>query len=170
MSIPMCFVGSFLFAFSAFELALAHEWAGLVITVVSPDYSLPEWVRIRALLRHSRELAPVRAARAVETRPGGADDEAAGAAGRRRAAWARVRHDVFLILSNPSLLKRPSLLCTTGRTSGRVDEARSCRVSLVADVHALDSFLEIAVFSALGKVRPETDALPALVHRGVPRR
>ena len=65
----MCFVGSFLFAFSAFELALAHEWAGLVITVVSSHYSLPEWVRIRAILRHSRELAPVRAAHAVETRP-----------------------------------------------------------------------------------------------------
>jgi hypothetical protein len=49
------------------------------------------------------------AVQAVETqpRPDEADDEAVEAARRRKAAWTRVRHDVFPILSNPSVLKRP---------------------------------------------------------------
>ena len=106
MSIVLCLVGPFLLAFCAFEFALAHQWAGLVFAlVILSAYSLLEWVRIRAILR-----ALGRRRTAESSGPGqydGADDEAAEAARRRKAAWARVRHDVFPILSNPSVLKRP---------------------------------------------------------------
>jgi hypothetical protein len=106
-SIAFCLFGPVLFAFVALEFALAHEWTGLVIALVMfCVYSLLEWVRIRAILR---ELARRRAVGGSgnPATPGGADDQAAEAARRRKAAWARVRQDVFPILSNPSVLKRP---------------------------------------------------------------
>jgi len=40
------------------------------------------------------------------TSPDGAVD-ALEEACRQKAAWARVRHDVFPMLSNPAVLKRP---------------------------------------------------------------
>ena len=109
-SIAFCLFGPVLFAFVAFEFALAHDWTGLVIALVMFGvYSVLEWVRIRAILR---ELARRRAGGSSggSRRPGssgGTDGEAAEAARRRKAAWSRVRQDVFPIVSKPSVLKRP---------------------------------------------------------------
>ena len=51
-SIVLCPIGPFLLAFSAFEFALAHQWAGLVFALVMLCvYSLLEWFPIRAILR-----------------------------------------------------------------------------------------------------------------------
>ena len=109
-SIALCLVGPFLLAFSAFEFALAHEWTGLVIALVMfCVYSLLQWVRIRAILREleRRRAGGSSGGSGNPAAPGGTDDEAAEAARLRKAAWARVRRDVFPILSNPSVLKRP---------------------------------------------------------------
>jgi hypothetical protein len=109
-SIVLCLIGPFLFASAAFEFALADEWAGLVIAlVVLCAYSLLEWVRIRAVLRElaRRGAGESSAGSGNPAMPGGAEDEAEEAARRRKAAWVRVRHDVFPILGNPSVLKRP---------------------------------------------------------------
>jgi hypothetical protein len=106
-----CLIGPFLFASAASESALAHGWTVLVIAlVVLCAYSLLEWLRIRAILRElARRRAGGSSGRSGSPAwAGGADDEAEEAARRRKAAWARVRHDVFPILSNPSVLKRPS--------------------------------------------------------------
>jgi hypothetical protein len=107
-SIVFCLFGPFIFAFTAFECVLSDEWAGLVLAlVVLFAYSGLEWVRIRTILR---ELARRRTGGSTG-RSGNpatpADDDAEEAARRRKVAWARVRHDVFPILSNPSVLKRP---------------------------------------------------------------
>ena len=107
-SIVFCLLGPFIFAFTAFECVLSDEWAGLVLAlVVLFAYSGLEWVRIRTILR---ELARRRTGGSTgrsgnQATP--ADDDAEEAARRRKVAWARVRHDVFPILSNPSVLKRP---------------------------------------------------------------
>jgi len=106
-SIVLCLICPFLFACAAFESARAHDWGVLVIALVMLcAYSLLEWVRIRAILR---ALARRRIGNgsAGSGNPARADDEGAEAARRRKAAWARVRQDVFSILSNPSVLKRP---------------------------------------------------------------
>ena len=109
-SIVLSLVGPFLLAFSAFEFALAHQWAGLVFALVMLSaYILLVWIRIRAILR---ALARRRTGESNSPTDGadgadGADDEAAEATRRRKDSWARVRHDVFPILSNPSTLKRP---------------------------------------------------------------
>ena len=85
LSIVLCLVGPLLLAFAAFEFALAHQWAGLVFALVMLSaYSLLEWVRIRAILR---ALARRRTAESWGPgQPDGADDEAAEAARRRKAA------------------------------------------------------------------------------------
>ena len=69
-------------------------------------YSLLEWIRIRAILRALARRRTGNGSAGSGNRAT-ADDEAVEAARRQRAAWARVRHDVFPILSNPSILKRP---------------------------------------------------------------
>jgi hypothetical protein len=103
-SIVLCFIGPFVLASAAFEFARAHDWIGLAIALVMLSaYSLLEWIRIRAILR---ALARRRTGTGSGNRTM-ADDEAVEAARRQKAAWARVRHDVFPILSNPSVLKRP---------------------------------------------------------------
>lgn len=109
-SIVLSLVGPFLLAFSAFEFALAHQWAGLIFALVMLcAYSLLVWVRIRAILRAlaRRRTGESNSRNRGPRPPDGADDKAAEATRRRKDAWARVRHDVFPILSNPSTLKRP---------------------------------------------------------------
>ena len=109
-SIVLCLIGPFLFVCAAFESARAHDWTVLAIALVMLcAYSLLEWVRIRAILRAlaRRRTGKGSAGSGNSATHDEADDEAAEAARRRRAAWARVRHDVFPILSNPSVLKRP---------------------------------------------------------------
>jgi hypothetical protein len=107
-SIIFCLLGPFIFAFTAFECVLSHEWAALVLAlVVLFAYSGLGWVRIRTVLR---ELARRRTGGSTGLSGNlatSADDDAEEAARRRKVAWARVRHDVFPILSNPSVLKRP---------------------------------------------------------------
>jgi len=106
-SIVLCLIGPFLLACAAFEAATAHDWTVLAIALVMLcAYSLLEWVRIRAILR---ALARRRTGNgsAGSGNLATVDDEAVEAARRRRAAWTRVRHDVFPILSNSSVLKRP---------------------------------------------------------------
>jgi hypothetical protein len=106
-SMVLCLIGPFLFASAAFEFARAHQWAGLVIALVMLSvYSLLEWIRIRAILRALARRRTGNGSVGSGNRAT-ADDEAVEAARRQRAAWARVRHDVFPILSNPSVLKRP---------------------------------------------------------------
>jgi hypothetical protein len=106
-SIVLCLIGPFLFASAAFGFARAHEWTGLAIALVMLSaYSLLEWIRIRAILRALARRRTGNGSAGSGNRAT-ADDEAVAAARRQRAAWARVRHDVFPILSNPSVLKRP---------------------------------------------------------------
>jgi hypothetical protein len=107
-SIVFCLLGPSIFAFTAFECALSHEWAGLVVALVALfAYSGLGSIRIRTVLR---ELARRRTGGSTG-RSGNlatpADDDAEEVARRRKVAWARVRHDVFPNLSNPSVLKRP---------------------------------------------------------------
>jgi len=99
-SIVLCLIGPFLFASAAFEAARARDWTVLAIALVMLSaYSLLEWIRIRAILRAL--------ARRRFGNGSAGSGEAVEAARRQKAAWARVRHDVFPILSNPSVLKRP---------------------------------------------------------------
>ena len=109
-SIVLCLIGPFLFGCAAFKSARAHDWTVLAIALVMLcACSLLEWVRIRAILRAlaRRRTGNGSAGSGNLATPDEADNEAVEAARRRRAAWMRVRHDVFPILSNPSVLKRP---------------------------------------------------------------
>ncbi len=104
----MCLFGPLLLAFCAFEFALSHEWVGLAFAlVVLIVYSGLEGVRIHVILRElSRRRAGGSNGRSGHPATPD-DDKAEEEARRRKVAWARVRHDVFPILSNPSVLKRP---------------------------------------------------------------
>jgi hypothetical protein len=107
-SIVFCLIGPLIFAFTAFESVLSHEWTGLVLSLVALfAYGGLEWIRIRTVLRElsRRRTGGSSGGRGNLATP--ADYDAEEAARRRKVAWARVRHDVFPVLSNPSVLKRP---------------------------------------------------------------
>lgn len=107
-SIPLCLLGPLLLAFCAFEFALSHVWVGLAFALVMLIvYSGLEGVRIHVIYRELLRRRTSGSNRRSRNPATPDDDEAEEAARRRKVAWARVRHDVFPILSNPSVLKRP---------------------------------------------------------------
>jgi hypothetical protein len=109
-SIVFSLVGPAVLAFAVFEFALAHEWTGLIIALAMLcTYSLLKWSQIRAILRElaRRRSGGSSAGSAKAAPPGEAGDDAQKVTRRRQAAWASLRHDVFPVLSNPSVLTRP---------------------------------------------------------------
>jgi hypothetical protein len=80
----------------------------VIALVVWCAYSLLKSFQIRAILRDlaRRRRGDSGAGGGNPTSHQGAVD-AQEEARRRKAAWARVRHDVFPILSKPAVLKRP---------------------------------------------------------------
>jgi hypothetical protein len=101
------------FAVVVVVAAVTREWAAVAVAAVLLCLSgVMRTYQLRAILRElAKRRAQALSTEADQEAPNGPesganrdDDEEKR---RRKAAWKRVRHDVFPILSDPDVLKRP---------------------------------------------------------------